>query len=117
MNNAQRQQQEGHNKAHDAVGTAEQLRCSDYFPGGGSGIAFGIQRVLAMCVSNVPPTTIVAGAERFGSNSPDVPNLLYFNCMSMLFAGVATLLQTITIRLVGTALPIVQGPSLPSCRS
>ena len=66
-----------------------------------------------MFVSNVTPAIIVAGAAGFGfgSNSPDFPELLYLIQMSMLFAGVATLLQTITIGPVGAALPIVQGTS------
>ncbi|KZX99920.1 uracil-xanthine permease family protein [Sulfitobacter sp. HI0023] len=76
-------------------------------------IPLGIQHVLAMFVSNVTPAIIVAGAAGFGfgSNSPDFPELLYLIQMSMLFAGVATLLQTVTIGPVGAALPIVQGTS------
>ncbi len=66
-----------------------------------------------MFVSNVTPAIIVAGAAGFGfgSNSPDFPELLYLIQMSMLFAGIATLLQTITLGPVGAALPIVQGTS------
>ncbi|MGK7724780.1 nucleobase:cation symporter-2 family protein, partial [Marinovum sp. F03] len=64
-------------------------------------------------VSNVTPAIIVAGAAGFGfgSGSADFPELLYLIQMSMLFAGVATLLQTITLGPVGAALPIVQGTS------
>ena len=66
-----------------------------------------------MFVSNVTPAIIVAGAAGFGfgSNSPDFPELLYLIQMSMLFAGVATLLQTLTLGPVGASLPIVQGTS------
>jgi len=69
--------------------------------------------VLAMFVSNVTPAIIVAGAAGFGfgSNSPDFPNLIYMLQMSMLFAGVATLLQTIGAGPVGARLPVVQGTS------
>ncbi|WP_299850240.1 nucleobase:cation symporter-2 family protein [uncultured Roseovarius sp.] len=96
-----------------SIGTPAQLRDPDYFPGLGRAIPLGIQHVLAMFVSNVTPAIIVAGAAGFGfgSNSPDFPELLYLIQMSMLFAGIATLLQTITLGPVGAALPIVQGTS------
>ena len=99
--------------ADNSIGTAEQLRDPDYFPGLAKGIPLGIQHVLAMFVSNVTPAIIVAGAAGFGfgSNSPDFPELLYLIQMSMLFAGVATLLQTLTLGPVGASLPIVQGTS------
>ena len=99
--------------ADTSIGTPEQLRDPDYTPGLHKAIPLGIQHVLAMFVSNVTPAIIVAGAAGFGfgSNSPDFPELLYLIQMSMLFAGVATLLQTITIGPVGAALPIVQGTS------
>lgn len=99
--------------ADNSVGTAEQLRDPNYTPALHKAIPLGIQHVLAMFVSNVTPAIIVAGAAGFGfgSNSPDFPELLYLIQMSMLFAGVATLLQTITIGPIGAALPIVQGTS------
>ncbi|SHL11465.1 nucleobase:cation symporter-2, NCS2 family [Roseovarius marisflavi] len=99
--------------ADTSIGTPEQLRDPNYFPGFARGIPLGIQHVLAMFVSNVTPAIIVAGAAGFGfgSNSPDFPELLYLIQMSMLFAGVATLMQTITIGPIGAALPIVQGTS------
>lgn len=99
--------------ADTSIGTAEQLRDPNYFPGLAKGIPLGIQHVLAMFVSNVTPAIIVAGAAGFGfgSGSPDFPELLYLIQMSMLFAGIATLLQTIAIGPVGAALPIVQGTS------
>ncbi|MDQ2089851.1 uracil-xanthine permease family protein [Marimonas arenosa] len=96
-----------------SIGTPDQLRDPNYTPALGRAIPLGIQHVLAMFVSNVTPAIIVAGAAGFGfgSNSPDFPELLYLMQMSMLFAGVATLLQTVTIGPVGAALPIVQGTS------
>lgn len=95
------------------IGTPEQLRDPDYTPPLASAIPLGIQHVLSMFVSNVTPAIIVAGAAGFGfgSNSPDFPNLIYMLQMSILFAGVATLLQTIGAGPVGARLPIVQGTS------
>ena len=99
--------------AENSIGTLEQLRDPDYAPPLIRAIPLGIQHVLAMFVSNITPAIIVAGAAGFGfgSNSPDFPELLYLVQMAMLFAGITTLLQTITIGPVGAALPIVQGTS------
>ena len=96
-----------------SVGTPEQLRNPNYMPPLGQAIPLGIQHVLAMFISNVTPAIIIAGAAGFGfgSNSPDFPNLIYMIQMSMLFAGIATLFQTITLGPVGARLPIVQGTS------
>ena len=96
-----------------SIGTPEQLRDPNFTPPLSQAIPLGIQHVLAMFVSNVTPAIIVAGAAGFGfgSGSPDFPELLYLIQMSMLFAGVATLLQTITLGPVGAGLPIVQGTS------
>ncbi|MCB1490207.1 MAG: purine permease, partial [Rhodobiaceae bacterium] len=97
----------------DSIGRPEQLRDPNYTPPLHKAVPMGIQHVLAMFVSNVTPAIIVAGAAGFGfgSNSPDFPQLLYMIQMSMLFAGIATLMQTITIGPIGAALPIVQGTS------
>lgn len=99
--------------ADNTLGTAEQRRDPNYTPPLIKAIPLGIQHVLAMFVSNVTPAIIIAGAAGFGfgSNSPDFPELLYMIQMSMLFAGIATLLQTMTIGPVGAKLPIVQGTS------
>lgn len=100
--------------SHDSsLGTAEQLRDPNYTPPMASAIPLGIQHVLAMFVSNVTPAIIIAGAAGFGfgSNSSDFPSLIYMIQMSMLFAGVATLFQTIGFGPVGARLPIVQGTS------
>lgn len=71
----------------------------------------GVQHVLSMFVSNVTPAIIVAGAAGFGFGTPGVGELIYMIQMSMLFAGVATLFQTIGLGPVGARLPIVQGTS------
>ncbi len=96
-----------------SLGTAEQLRDPNYTPPMHMAIPLGIQHVLAMFISNVTPAIIIAGAAGFGfgSNSPDFPSLIYMIQMSMLFAGIATLLQTIGMGPVGAKLPIVQGTS------
>ncbi len=95
------------------LGTPEQLRDPDYCPPLGSAVALGIQHVLAMFVSNITPAIIIAGAAGFGfgSNSPDFPNLIYMIQMAILFAGIATLFQTIGFGPVGARLPVVQGTS------
>ncbi|MCB1755063.1 MAG: purine permease [Gammaproteobacteria bacterium] len=98
---------------HASIGTPEQLKDPDYTPPISLAIPLGIQHVLAMFISNVTPAIIVAGAAGFGfgSNSDDFPSLIYMIQMSMLFAGIATLLQSIGIGPVGARLPIVQGTS------
>ncbi len=95
------------------VGTPAQLRDPEYLPPLAAAIPLGIQHVLAMFVSNFTPAIIVAGAAGFGygSNSPDFPVMIQMIQMSILFAGAATLLQTIGIGAVGARLPIVQGTS------
>jgi xanthine permease len=99
--------------ANSNLGTPEQLRDPNYTPPLAQAVPLGIQHVLAMFVSNVTPAIIVAGAAGFGfgSNSPDFGNMIYMIQMSMLLAGVATLLQTVGFGPVGARLPIVQGTS------
>ena len=84
---------------NSALGTPEQLKDPNYMPPLGSAIPLGIQHVLAMFVSNVTPAIIIAGAAGFGfgSKSPDFPNLIYMIQMSMLFAGLATLVASVCI--------------------
>jgi xanthine permease len=96
-----------------SIGTPAQLRDPNYTPPLMKAVPLGIQHVMAMFVSNVTPAIIVAGAAGFGfgSNSPDFPELLYLIQMSMLFAGIATLFQTIGVGPVGARLPVVQGTS------
>ena len=99
--------------ADATIGTPEQLRDPNYTPPLIKAVPLGIQHVLAMFVSNVTPAIIVCGAAGFGfgSNSPDFPQMIYMIQMSMFFAGIATLFQTIGIGPVGARLPIVQGTS------
>ena len=101
--------------ADGALGTPAQLRDPNYTPPLARAVPLGIQHVLAMFVSNVTPAIIVAGAAGFGFGSDagalGFPDMLYMIQMSMLFAGVATLLQTRDPGPVGAALPIVQGTS------
>ncbi|MEY8841879.1 uracil-xanthine permease family protein, partial [Cribrihabitans sp. XS_ASV171] len=101
--------------ADNSIGTAAQLRDPDYMPGLGTAVPLGIQHVLAMFVSNVTPAIIIAGAAGFGFGSDagaqGFPDMTYLIQMSMLFAGIATLFQTIGFGPVGARLPIVQGTS------
>ncbi|MFG6624273.1 nucleobase:cation symporter-2 family protein [Sulfitobacter sp. 1A12056] len=98
-----------------SLGTPAQLRDPNYTPALSKAVALGIQHVLAMFVSNVTPAIIVAGAAGFGFGSDagaqGFPDMTYLIQMSMLFAGIATLFQTIGIGPVGARLPIVQGTS------
>ncbi|HEV8034854.1 nucleobase:cation symporter-2 family protein [Yoonia sp.] len=101
--------------ADNAIGTPEQLRDPNYTPALHRAIPLGIQHVLAMFVSNVTPAIIIAGAAGFGFGSDagaqGFPDMTYLIQMSMLFAGIATLFQTIGFGPVGARLPIVQGTS------
>ena len=98
-------------KLHRGVMTPEQARDPDYNPGLAIAIPLGIQHVLAMFVSNITPAIIVAQAAGFGFGSGNTADLVYVIQTSMLFAGIATLLQTIGFGPVGARLPIVQGTS------
>ncbi len=95
----------------NTLGTAAQLRDPNYTPPLGKAVPLGIQHVLAMFVSNVTPAIIIAFAAGYGFGSPDAFTLIYMIQMSMLFAGLATLIQTIGMGPVGARLPIVQGTS------
>ncbi|MDZ7602927.1 MAG: nucleobase:cation symporter-2 family protein [Hoeflea sp.] len=98
-----------------SLGTADQLRDPNYTPPLAKAVPLGIQHVLAMFVSNVTPAIIVAGAAGIGFGSDQgalgFPDMTYMIQMSLLFAGIATLFQTIGIGPVGARLPIVQGTS------
>ena len=97
------------------LGTHEQLRDPDYMPPMIDAVPLGIQHVLAMFASNVTPAIIVAGAAGFGFGSDQgalgFPDMTYMIQMAMLFAGIATLFQSIGFGPVGARLPIVQGTS------
>ena len=74
----------------------------------GQAAPLGLQHVLAMFASNVTPSVIVAGAAglQFGGAEQ-----VYLIQMAMLFAGIATLFQTIGFGPIGARLPIMQGTS------
>jgi len=74
----------------------------------GQAIPLGLQHVLAMFASNVTPSIIVAGAAGLAFGGPEQ---IYLIQMAMLFAGVATLFQTIGLGPIGARLPIMQGTS------
>ena len=71
-------------------------------------VPLGLQHVLAMFASNVTPSIIVAGAAGLAFGGADQ---VYMIQMAMLFAGVATLFQTIGVGPIGSRLPIMQGTS------
>lgn len=101
--------------ADTSLGTPAQLRDPDYMPPLAKAVPLGIQHVLAMFVSNVTPAIIVCGAADIGFGSDQgalgFPDMTYMIQMSILFAGIATLFQTIGFGPVGARLPIVQGTS------
>ena len=74
----------------------------------GPRVTLGLQHVLAMFASNVTPSIIIAGAAGFAFGSADMVFLIQ---MAMLFAGIATLFQTIGFGPVGARLPVMQGTS------
>ena len=77
-------------------------------PPKGQAAPLGLQHVLAMFASSVTPSIIVAGAAglQFGGAEQ-----VYLIQMAMLFAGIATLFQTVGFGPVGARLPIMQGTS------
>ena len=74
----------------------------------GQAIPLGLQHVLAMFASNVTPSIIVAGAAGLAFGGAEQ---VYLIQMAMLFAGVATLFQTMGMGPIGARLPIMQGTS------
>ena len=85
-----------------------QLQDPDFDLPMGPRVALGLQHVLAMFASNVTPSIIIAGAAGFAFGGADMVFLIQ---MAMLFAGVATLFQTIGFGPVGARLPVMQGTS------
>ena len=92
----------------DANLDSNRLSDPDYELPIGPRVALGLQHVLAMFASNVTPSIIVAGAAGFAFGGADMVFLIQ---MAMLFAGVATLFQTIGFGPVGARLPVMQGTS------
>lgn len=93
---------------HHAGFTREQMRDPNFTPPIAQAIPLGIQHVLAMFASNVTPAIIVSIAAGFAFGSAD---MIYMIQMVMIFAGIATLIQTVGLGPVGGRLPIVQGTS------
>ena len=69
-------------------------------------IPLGIQHVLAMFAGNITVPIIVAGV--FGSTPAEKIFLIQ---MALFVAGVATIIQTVGYKQVGSRLPIIQGTS------
>ena len=90
------------------IGTSEQLKDPNHEIPLGPRTALGIQHVLAMFASNVTPSISIAGAAGFAFGGED---MVYLVQMAMLFAGVATLFQTIGFGPIGARLPVMQGTS------
>jgi NCS2 family nucleobase:cation symporter-2 len=90
------------------IGTSEQLKDPNHEIPLGPRTALGVQHVLAMFASNVTPSIIIAGAAGFAFGGED---MVYLVQMAMLFAGVATLFQTIGFGPIGAKLPVMQGTS------
>ncbi len=84
----------------------ENYRNPDYTPPLPIAVPLGIQHVLAMFASNVTPAIIIAGVAGLAG-----ADKVYMIQMAMVFAGIATLFQTLGAGPVGARLPIVQGTS------
>ncbi|MGB5865872.1 MAG: nucleobase:cation symporter-2 family protein [Sulfitobacter sp.] len=80
----------------------------DEMPPLAQAVPLGLQHVLAMFASNVTPSIIVAGAAGLAFGGAEQ---VYLIQMAMLFAGVATLFQTVGVGPIGARLPIMQGTS------
>ena len=98
-------------RARSVEMSPEERRDPDFMPALSLAVPLGIQHVIAMFIGNVTPAIIVAGAAGFGYGSADLTELIYLIQMSMLFAGLTTLFQTIGMGPSGARLPIVQGTS------
>ncbi|MCP9481822.1 purine permease [Shimia sp. CNT1-13L.2] len=90
------------------TGTTPNLKDPNYTPQLAQAVPLGLQHVLAMFASNVTPSIIVAGAAGLAFGGAEQ---VYLIQMAMLFAGVATLFQTIGMGPIGARLPIMQGTS------
>ncbi|MDU8927741.1 nucleobase:cation symporter-2 family protein [Alisedimentitalea sp. MJ-SS2] len=90
--------------------TAGAYRDPNITPPLGQAVPLGLQHVLAMFASNVTPSIIVAGGAGAGLGFGSA-EMVYLIQMAMLFAGVATLFQTVGVGPIGARLPIMQGTS------
>ncbi len=69
-------------------------------------IPLGIQHVLAMFAGNITVPIIIAGI--FGQTTDEKIFLIQ---MALFVAGVATIIQTVGYKNIGSRLPIIQGTS------
>jgi xanthine permease len=69
-------------------------------------VLLGMQHVLAMLVPNIAPALIIAGTVGLATGQT-----AYLVQIALLFAGLATIVQTNPIKSVGARLPIVMGTS------
>lgn len=90
------------------MSTITEIRDPNITPPLGQAVPLGFQHVLAMFASNVTPSIIVAGAAGLAFGGEEQ---VYLIQMAMLFAGIATLFQTVGFGPVGARLPIMQGTS------
>ena len=90
------------------MNTITEIRDPNITPPLGQAVPLGFQHVLAMFASNVTPSIIVAGAAGLAFGGEEQ---VYLIQMAMLFAGIATLFQTVGFGPVGARLPIMQGTS------
>lgn len=83
--------------AEHSAGTPALLCNPNHMPPLFQAVLLGIQHVKAMFVSNVMPSIIVTDAAGFGfgAHFPGFPVFIHIIQISMLFAGVAILLQAI----------------------
>lgn len=88
--------------------TTDAMRDPNNTPPLATAIPLGLQHVLAMFASNVTPSIIVAGAAGLAFGGAEQ---VYLIQMAMLFAGIATLFQTVGVGPIGARLPIMQGTS------
>ena len=88
------------------IGTAEQLKDPNHEIPLGPRTALGVQHVLAMFAGNITVPIIVAGV--FGQ-TPE--QKIFLIQMALFVAGVATVIQTIGYKDIGSRLPIIQGTS------
>ena len=92
----------------EALANQALLRDQNHLPPLRQAVPLGIQHVLAMFASNITPAIIVSLAAGFAFGSAE---MVYMIQMVMVFAGVATLIQTVGLGPVGARLPVVQGTS------
>ncbi|GAA0467978.1 purine permease [Halococcus dombrowskii] len=92
--------------ARDGQSDFGELYGIDEKPPMGESVLLGIQHVLAMLLPNIAPPLIIAGGIGLATGQTT-----FLVQMALLFAGLATVVQTSPIGPVGARLPIVMGTS------